>query len=70
MISSPRKRQTDTEVILPKGPKIAVTRGLKFNDHLLIWDRLDKARAKHSDMVLLHGGSPKGAELIAAEWVT
>ena len=26
--------------------------------------------AKHPDMVLLHGGSPKGAELIAAKWAT
>jgi YspA, cpYpsA-related SLOG family len=26
--------------------------------------------AKHADMVLLHGGSPKGAELIAAKWAT
>lgn len=25
-------------------------------------------RAKHPTMVLLHGGSPKGAELIAAKW--
>ena len=29
---------------------------------------LDKVRAKHPDMVLLHGGSPKGAERIAACW--
>jgi len=29
-------------------------------------DTLNKARAKHPDMVLLHGGSPKGAERIAA----
>ena len=27
-----------------------------------------KVRAKHPDMVLLHGGSPKGAERIAARW--
>jgi hypothetical protein len=27
-----------------------------------------QVRAKHSDMVLLHGGSQKGAELIAAKW--
>ncbi len=31
-------------------------------------DRLDKALAKHPGMVLLHGGSPKGAELIASCW--
>jgi hypothetical protein len=29
---------------------------------------LDKVHAKHPDMVLIHGKSPKGAELIAAKW--
>ena len=38
------------------------------SDHRLIWAKLDQAHAKHPDMVLLHGGSPKGAELIAAKW--
>lgn len=46
----------------------AVTGGLDFNDHQLIWAKLDKVHAKHPDMVLLHGGSPKGAERIAAAW--
>jgi len=64
------KRRAETEVMLPPGPKIALTGGLDFNDHHLIWDRLDKVRAKHPDMVLLHGGSPRGAELIAAKWAT
>jgi hypothetical protein len=62
------KRRAETEVLLPAGSKIALTGGLDFNDHRLIWDRLDKVHAKHPDMVLLHGGSPKGAELIAAKW--
>jgi hypothetical protein len=62
------KRRAETEVMLPPGPKIALTGGLDFNDHHLIWDRLDKVHAKHPDMVLLHGGSPKGAELIASKW--
>jgi hypothetical protein len=64
------KRRAETEVMLPAGPKIALTGGLDFNDHRLIWDRLDKVHAKHPDMVLLHGGSPKGAELIAAKWAS
>ena len=38
------------------------------DDHRLIWDNLDKVHAKHSGMVLLHGGSPKGAERITARW--
>ncbi|RWQ81918.1 MAG: DUF2493 domain-containing protein [Mesorhizobium sp.] len=62
------KRRAETEVMLPAGPKIAFTGGLDFNDHRLIWNTLDKVHAKHPDMVLLHGGSPKGAELIAAKW--
>ena len=64
------RRRAETEVMLPPGPKIALTGGLEFNNVALIWDRLDKVHAKHPDMVLLHGGSPKGAELIAAKWAT
>ena len=62
------KRRADNEVLLPAGSKIVVTGGTEFNDHRAIWDRLDKAHARHPDMVLLHGGSPKGAERIAARW--
>nr|WP_295744097.1 DUF2493 domain-containing protein [uncultured Acidocella sp.] len=62
------KRRADTEVMLPAGPKIAFTGGLEFNDHQLIWGKLDRVHAKHPDMVLLHGGSPRGAERIAAAW--
>ena len=62
------KRRAETEVLLPAGAKIAFTGGPDFNDHTRIWDALDKVRAKHLDMVLLHGGTPTGAERIAACW--
>lgn len=62
------KKRADNQVLLPAGPKVALTGGLDFNDHRLIWAKLDQVHAKHADMVLLHGGSPKGAELIAAKW--
>ena len=62
------KRRAETEVMLPAGPKVALTGGTDFNDHRLIWGKLDQVRTKYPDMVLLHGGSPKGAELIAAKW--
>ena len=62
------RRRSDTEIMLPAGPKVAFTGGLDFNDHRLVWDQLDRVHAKHPDMVLLHGGSPKGAERIAARW--
>ncbi|AJE47475.1 DUF2493 domain-containing protein [Celeribacter indicus] len=61
------KRRADNEVLLPAGPKIAFSGG-DTTDHRLIWGRLDQVHAKHPDMVLLHGGSPKGAERIAATW--
>ena len=62
------KRRAEIEPLLPTGPKIAFTGGLDFNDHRAIWDRLDKVHAKHPDMLLLHGGSLRGAERIAACW--
>lgn len=61
------KRRTETEVLMPAGPKIAFTGG-DTADHKLIWAKLDLVHAKHPDMVLMHGGSPKGAEKIAARW--
>lgn len=62
------RRRAETEVLLPPGTKIVVTGGLDFEDHHLIWDALDKSKTRHPDMVLVHGGSPTGAERIAACW--
>jgi hypothetical protein len=62
------RRRAETELLLPQGPKIALSGGLDFNDHRLIWDCLDKVHAKHPAMVLLHGGSRTGADRIAACW--
>ena len=62
------RRRADTEVLAPAGTRIAFTGGIECNYHARIWDALDKIRAKHPDMVLLHGGSPRGAERIAACW--
>jgi len=62
------RRRAETEVMLPPGPKVAFTGGYECNDHQAIWAALDRVHAKHPGMVLLHGGSPKGAERIAACW--
>ncbi|MGB8839617.1 MAG: DUF2493 domain-containing protein [Aliidongia sp.] len=62
------RRRAETELLVPAGTRIAVTGGPDCNDHDRIWAVLDKARAKHPDMLLLHGGSPRGAERIAACW--
>jgi hypothetical protein len=59
-------------MLLPHGSRIAFARVTDWNDHLHIWDgirdALDKVRAKHPDMVFLHGDGPKGAGRIAACW--
>jgi hypothetical protein len=62
------KRRAETEIMVPPGPKVAFTGGYECNDHQAIWAALDRVHAKHPGMVLLHGGSPKGAERIAACW--
>jgi hypothetical protein len=62
------RRKADTELLLPIGPKIAFSGGADHTDAKLIWAVLDKVLAKHPDMVLIHGGTPKGAEKAAACW--
>ena len=62
------QRRAETQLLVPTGSRIAFTGGSDFNDHQRIWAALDKVHAKHPDMVLLHGGSPRGAERIAACW--
>lgn len=62
------KRRAETEVLIPEGTRIAFAGGLDCNDHRTIWNALDRAHHRHADMVLLHGGSPRGAERIAACW--
>ncbi|PPD41757.1 MAG: hypothetical protein CTY15_13105 [Methylocystis sp.] len=62
------KKLAETQVLLPRGPRIAFAGGVDCNDHQRIWDALDKVHAKHPDMVLLHGGGSKGAERIASCW--
>lgn len=62
------RRRADVETLLPKGTRIAFAGGVDCNDYLGIWAMLDKVLAKHPDMILLHGGAPRGAEKIAACW--
>src|SRR3546814_17902337 len=50
------RKRAENEVMLPAGAKVAFTGGSDFNDHQAVWAALDRVRAKHPDMVLLHGG--------------
>lgn len=62
------RRRAQAELLVPAGTRIAFAGGIECNDHHRIWSVLDRVLAKHGDMVLLHGGSPRGAERIAARW--
>jgi hypothetical protein len=62
------RRRAKAQLLVSAGSRIAFTGGSDFNDHRRIWAAIDKVRAKHPDMVLRHGGSPRGAERIAACW--
>ena len=44
-----------------------MTGGKDVPDADIVWTTLDRTRAKHDDMVLLHGGGP-GIEKVAASW--
>jgi hypothetical protein len=61
------RRRAETETLVPAGPKVAFTGGA-HNDVDAIFAALDRVRAKHPAMVLLHGGTPKDAEKIASRW--
>lgn len=62
------QRRAEAQLLVPAGTRIAFTGGTDCNDHHRIWAALDRVHAKHPDIVLLHGGSPRGAERIAARW--
>ena len=62
------RRRAETETLIPAGTKIAFAGGADCNDTQGIWAALDRVHAKHPDMVLMHGATPKGAEKIAACW--
>lgn len=65
---SDRRRYEDARVLNPEGVKVVFTGGADCNDHLQIYSVLDKVRQHLPQMILLHGGTPTGAERIAACW--
>ena len=61
------RQRSKTQILLPDGPKVAFSGG-DCDDHRTIWTKLDQVHARHPDLVLIHGGSPRGAEKIASRW--
>ena len=54
----------DFQLDVPTGGDLLAELGL---DPAAVIARLDMARAKYADMILVHGGGP-GVERIAAQW--
>ena len=61
------KKDRETTAHLPEGTLIAIAGGKDIADPGAVIARLDKAREKYADMVLVHGGGP-GVERVAAQW--
>lgn len=64
------KHKAEIEVMIPAGTLIAFSGGIAFDNHRLIWDVLDKVKAKYPNMVLLHTANIHGADVIAAGWAS
>ena len=61
------RKDRATMAHLPQGTLVAIAGGKDVADPAAVIRMLDKTRAKHGDMVLVHGGGP-GVEKIAASW--
>ena len=61
------RKDRKTMAHLPQGTLVAIAGGKDIANPAAVIERLDKARAKYSDLVLVHGGGP-GVEKIAAQW--
>ena len=61
------RQDRKTAAHLPQGTLVAIAGGKDVADPAAVIAMLDRTRAKHADMVLVHGGGP-GVEKIAARW--
>ena len=61
------RKDRETRAHLPEGTLVAIAGGKQVTDANAVIARLDKAKAKYADIILVHGGGP-GVERIAAQW--
>ena len=61
------RKDRETRAHLPEGTLVAIAGGKQVTDVAAVIARLDKAKAKYADIILVHGGGP-GIERIAAQW--
>ena len=61
------RKDRETRAHLPEGTLVAVAGGKQVANPDAIIARLEKAKEKYADLILVHGGGP-GVERIAAQW--
>ena len=61
------RKDRETRAHLPEGTLVAIAGGKDVADPAAVIARLEQARAKYSDIVIVHGGGP-GVDRIAARW--
>ena len=61
------RKDRELRAHLPQGTLVAIAGGKHVADAGAVIARLDRAKEKYDDMVLVHGGGP-GVERIAAQW--
>ena len=61
------RKDRATTAHLPQGTLVAIAGGKNVDDPAAVIAKLEQARTKYADIVLVHGGGP-GVEKIAAQW--
>ena len=61
------RKDRETRAHLPEGTLVAIAGGKQVANADAIIARLEKAKEKYADLILVHGGGP-GVERIAAQW--
>ena len=61
------RKDRETRAHLPEGTLVAIAGGKQVANPDAIIARLEKAKEKYADLILVHGGGP-GIERIAAQW--
>ena len=61
------RKDRETRAHLPEGTLVAIAGGKQVANPDAIIARLEKAKEKYADLILVHGGGP-GVERIAAQW--
>lgn len=62
------KVAADLEANTAEGTRVGFSGGMDFQDYAKVFDVLSRVKNLHPDMVLVHTGQSKGADLFARRW--